>query len=298
MARFPRNPQRYKKDLYSYPSIESFRSAELRNGVHSIAYADGHLDLMVEDRGAEATIIFFHGAIPMKKITLPVFSGSSVAAELNANLVFVSDPGLERGTNLAWYTGDAGRNLQEDLPVVLDHVLGNFPHHKHAITYGGSGGGFAALIYASKISNCTALAANPQTNIQNYIPSAVERFTDACWDGLPLSALPVTTNASDIYEHQLDTRVVYLQAMGDEHVTSHMQPFFERVHPANQVGMRFLWNGVGHRAPEKELVKAILEDTINSQGDWHNLAHRLSLLTDFRPQSLPKLQAQYLTGLP
>ena len=123
MARFPRDPQRYKKDLYSYPSIGSFRSTELRNGVHSISYTDGYLDLMVEDRNAETTIVFFHGAIPMKKITMPVFSGSSVAADLNANLIFVSDPGLERGTNLAWYAGDAGRNLQEDLPEVLNHVL-------------------------------------------------------------------------------------------------------------------------------------------------------------------------------
>lgn len=294
---FPRKPLRYKQEIYCHSSLDSFCSANLENGIHSIAYGNGLLDLMIEDRNAETTIVFFHGAVPFRKTTLPVFSGLSVSSDLDANLVLVSDPGLENGTNLTWYAGDSERNLQHDLANVLIHVLRNFASHKYTITYGSSGGGFASLIYAAKLPNCTAMTVNPQTEIGNYHPKAVERFTDTCWNGLPIDAVPAMTKVSDIYGTPCDTRVVYIQAMGDEHVSDHMTPFFERVHPENHVGIRFLWNGVGHQAPHKELVTAMLEDAISSRGDWEDLKLRLSLLTQVPPQELSKLKTQYLTGL-
>ena len=297
MVSFPRKPLRYKQEIFSHSSLDSFGSTGLQNGIHSISYGDGLLDLMIEDRNAETTIIFFHAAVPFRKATLPVFSGLSVSADLDANLVLVSDPGLENGTNLTWYAGDSERNLQHDLTNVLNQVLKNFARHKYTITYGNSGGGFASLIYAAKLPNCTAMAVNPQTEIGNYHPKAVERFTDTCWNGLPLDAVPITTNVADIYEIPCSTRVVYIQAMGDEHVSDHMQPFFERVHPENQVGIRFLWNGVGHQAPHKKLVTAMLEDVISSRGDWEDLKLRLSLVTQIPPEALPRLKTQYLTGM-
>ncbi|MCT2339119.1 hypothetical protein [Corynebacterium sp. p3-SID1056] len=297
MNPFARNTARYGSPEFVYSSLEDFQNREIPDGVHSIAYGDGHLDVLTEDRGAEASLIFFHGAVPWRKTTLPVFSGKSVTDGLEANLILVSDPSLELTLNLAWFVGDHERRLQQDLPAVLNHILASFSNHKHVITYGGSGGGFASLFYSTFLNNAIAIAANPQTSIANYHQQAVDRFVKATWPGRSIEDIDAVTDVSTLYCRPVDNPVIYVQALGDDHIELHMKPFLDAIAAENRHGVRFLWNGKGHIPPSKGSINKMLKDVVACSGNWSDTSDRLSLINGIVTPDILAMQRQYLAGL-
>lgn len=297
MKPFERNTARYSLPEYVYSSIDDFQSKPIKDGVHSIKYGNGHLDVLTEDRGAEATLIFFHGAVPWRRTTVPVFSGRSVTDGLDANMILVSDPSLERTLNLAWFVGDQERKLQQDLPRVLKHAMGSFTNHEYVITYGGSGGGFASLFYSTLLENAIAIAANPQTIIANYHQQTVNRFIDAAWPGKSIADVDAITDVSVLYNNPVDNAVIYVQALGDDHVELHMKPFLDSIAPENRHGVRFLWNGKGHIPPSKDSISAMLKDVVACRGDWNQTRERLSLVSEFDTSDILAMQRQYIAGL-
>lgn len=297
MNPFERNTAKYSLHENVYSSLVDFQNKKIEDGVHSIQYGDGYLDILTEDRGAEATLIFFHGAVPWRKTTIPVFSGRSVTNGLDANMILVSDPSLERTLNLAWFVGDRERRLQHDLPRVLKHIMRSFANHNYVITYGGSGGGFASLFYSTFLENAIAIAANPQTNIANYHQQTVDRFVGATWPGETINDVQAVTDVSPLYSKPLDNAVIYVQALGDDHVELHMKPFLDSISPANRYGIRFLWNGKGHIPPSKDSISAMLKEVVACRGDWAETETRLSLVNGLDTADILAMQRQYMAGL-
>src|SRR5699024_5115261 len=101
------------------------------------------------------------------------------------------------------------------------------------IFFGGSGGGFAALYFASFFAGSLALVFNPQTDIAQYSAKAVRDFALKAFDLSaeeqdPLHGLPASV-VTDLCTHYRESRpnyIAYMQNMADaEHVEKHLRPF-------------------------------------------------------------------------
>src|SRR5699024_4027987 len=152
--------------------------------------------------------------------TLPVLSGLGISGAVDANRVFISDPSLvlDEDLMLAWY---AGNHRQPNLQEVLTNIIGKIAQgldSKKLVFFGGSGGGFASLYFASHFEDSLALVFNPQTDIAKYSERAVRDFavkgfeveTDST---NPLAHLPaeVVTDVCELYRIPRRATVAYLQ---------------------------------------------------------------------------------------
>lgn len=260
-----------------YASTENFLAANsVPAGISTIWKNGLPVDVLVSPASSETTIFFFHGAVE-RHFTLPVLSGMGISGAVNANRVFVSDPSLVLDDNLmlAWY---AGNSHQPDLQQTLTHILRKIAESlgsKKLVFFGGSGGGFASLYFASRFEDSLALVFNPQTNIAKYSDRAVRDFAVKSFGvkpGLtePLSHLPleVTTDVCEIYATPRGATVAYLQNKNDAvHVETHLNPFVESLHRETCLLLfTEAWRD-GHSPPPRELLTQAL-DVAASSNDW------------------------------
>lgn len=255
-----------------FNDLDAFLQSESLNGVVQIGYGAGQLDMLIDDRGAPITIVVFHGAFDLERITLPVFAGLNLVGGLNVNLISVSDPTLELGAGLGWFAGDNQRDLQTDLVTVLTHIATTMKGHENFIFFGPSGGGFAALFYATRFPGSLAMPINPQTNIHAYIPSAFENYVNAAWEGkAPTKGAVLDLNG--LYSRGVPNCVLYLQNLGDRpHVRQHLLPFLDSMRRGD-VRYELSLNkwGFGHRAPSRAAYRPILTAAVSCRGNWANL---------------------------
>lgn len=269
-----RNYSRYDADTILYTDYGEFFSTPLRSGIHAVPYHGSLLELWVHDRGASTTLVLFHAAVDLSAFTLPVFTGVNLGAELEANLVFISDPCLDLGISTTWFTGDQKRPLQKDLVDILAHVQKELGA-RHLMFYGASAGGFASMFYSHAFPGSLAIASNPQTNIADFYPEHVTAYENAAWDGALAEAAAVT-NLCGLYEESFPNTVIYLQNTCDAmHVENHMRPWDARVRTQQEVGGRLAyclddWDE-GHQPPPFFLVEAILKSAVAVEGDWKRL---------------------------
>lgn len=74
-----------------YPNRDYFLESEISDGLHTIQAGNLLLDVLVRDRGAQTTLIFFHASVT-ERSTFPVLSGEGVARTAGVNLISISDP--------------------------------------------------------------------------------------------------------------------------------------------------------------------------------------------------------------
>lgn len=260
-----------------FASTENFLATDsVPPGITTIWENGLPIDLLVSPTASDTTIFFFHGAIE-QHFTLPVLSGLGISGAVDANRVFVSDPSLVLDDNLmlAWY---AGNRQQPNLQTVLTNVLRKVAESlgsKKVVFFGGSGGGFASLYFASQFEDSLALVFNPQTNIAKYFEHAVRDFAVKGF-GIgresrdPLLHLPaeVVTDVCEIYTTPRRATVAYLQNQKDAmHVETHLAPFLESLH--EDIDLLLLeepWRD-GHSPPPKELLTKVLDLAASSE-DW------------------------------
>lgn len=260
-----------------FASTENFLAAgSVPAGISTIWENGLPIDVLISPASSETTIFFFHGAIE-RHFTLPVLSGLGISGAVNANRIFISDPSLvlDDELMLAWY---AGNRQQPNLQDVLTHILRKIAESlgsKKVVFFGGSGGGFASLYYASHFENSLALVFNPQTNIAKYSERAVRDFAAKSFavetnSTDPLAHLPpeVVTDVCDIYMTPRRATVAYLQNQKDTvHVKAHLRPFLESLHQdTNLLLLKEPWRD-GHAPPPKELLTQVLDLAVSSN-DW------------------------------
>ncbi len=233
------------------------------------------IDVLNSDIGSDTTIVFFHGAIE-KTHTLPVLSGQGISTNVAANRIFVSDPtlGLSDELLLGWYAGNRHQNLQSILERIIRKIWES--HNSRRIAFfGGSGGGFASLYFASRFPESLAIAFNPQTDIGQYNDHAVIAYARNAFnlnitkaseiDRTPKS---IITNLVEIYANSLNCDIAYIQNLNDEtHIQRHMNPFIESLNNKNRIAVLADKWRAGHTPPPKEILTNILEHIAGGQ-DW------------------------------
>ncbi len=226
-----------------------------RDGVHQIALTEHQpLDILVRglaqlDRpGRERVIFVCLGPAVRQRADgkAPYFFGLGVAKALDVPLISIADPtlALDPALSLAWYAGNADAR---DLPAVIAAALNGAAAALGArlLVFGPSGGGFAALALADRLSvPATLVAANPQTALARYSFRVVTHYLDAAF-GPADTDTDTDAGAGAGAAAQLAARlrplglrddvcsiapapgvdILYLQNMSDWHVSSHAAPY-------------------------------------------------------------------------
>lgn len=176
--------------MSEFSTVTDFLNAKtVRPGISTIYSGGLPIDLLVSPGASDTTIFFFHGAIE-RHFTLPVLSGLGISGGLEANRVFISDPSLALDDQLmlSWYAGNHRQpDLQHILISVFEKIIVSLGSDR-SVFFGGSGGGFASLFFASHFKNSLALVFNPQTNISKYSERAVRDFATKAFQVEPTDA--------------------------------------------------------------------------------------------------------------
>lgn len=211
-------------------------------------------------------VVFFSGAIDRERHHPPVFQRWTWASRFDANVVYLSDPGLHLSDKLkiGWYFGTAQENAISEYSILISELSKRLEiEQKNIILYGSSAGGFAALQALRYLPNCAAIAINPQTRLSEYRRSLYEAFLKICiGDEVSesmRSRLDLLTNVSDFRS----SRIILAQNTFDKfHLDNHFTPFVEslrREDSAKYLQTLMFENEGGHGAAEPlELVPKLL----------------------------------------
>ncbi|WP_072312875.1 hypothetical protein [Agrococcus sp. Marseille-P2731] len=265
LSRFAKYP------VHEFDSLGALLATPPRGGVSTIGYNGGPLDILFLDRGAETTIVVFHAAVAQSVSTMPVFNAVGATANLNANVLSISDPSLDRGVRLGWHVGNEAQPLQQDLPAVIRHFRAASTGRQHLVLFGASGGGFASIVYSAHFPDSLALVLNPQTDISRFYPVAVREYVGAAWPGVStVQEVPALITCAAAHASGVRSTIAYVQNLGDaNHLDNHMKPWLETLGEDRAQVWTLLgeW-GEGHRPPPSETTRDLLAMAADAGGDW------------------------------
>ncbi|MGJ6980115.1 hypothetical protein ACSDQ9_06245 [Aestuariimicrobium soli] len=228
-------------------------------------------------RGADTLFVTFSGAMSPKLRTVPAYQGVGTSGHLKVDRLFLSDSSLilDDQLRLGWYGGSTRQpDFQDATTRIIESVAGG----RRVVLFGPSGGGFSALLQATRLPGSTAVVSNPQTDVKQFTTAAVERYLDIAWgipklDGHPL---PFADEVVSLYQRPVDSSIVYLQNLGDtDHVEKHLTPFLSELHSSNRVVQLLPNLGIGHIGPDKESF-ARLFSVACEHSDWQTLSQSAS----------------------
>lgn len=231
-------------------SVDAFCTGRWTPGVNVVRLGEGgHLDLFLEGdlqqvEHRTALPIFFSGAVSTRAGEPgPFLSGLRLGRQLGVPFVSVADPTLNHDSHLrlAWYTGRSGEGVQASIARVLDSI--GTRTGRELLCIGGSGGGFAALHFASALRCPTSVMVwNPQTDLLDYSPNSVADWLSVVLKSsrrdvralAPTQVVDLLRHGALSYRLELTPddanplRMVYLQNDEDSHVADHCLPFLGR----------------------------------------------------------------------
>jgi len=181
--------------------------------------------------------VLFSGDAMRSKYDPPVFQRWSWADKFPGHCIYISDPTLHlsKHMGLAWYSGTAKHEPMQVISTLVREIadkLGVDP--SKVVSYGSSGGGFAALRFTSFFPEAGAVAVNPQTDITKYEYKSVERYLKVCLkleERQPaLEKYPEKLSLLELSEKLGQARIVYIQNRMDEHhYIQHFLPFVQKM---------------------------------------------------------------------
>ena len=250
-----------------------------KDGIHRIHLEKGHyLDLyirgihLLDKQENRTTLVGFSGAVSNRQgKRAPFFSGLQIAMAINLPIIAVADPSmvLHEDLPLSWYEGHQGiENFPKKLAAILDVLAEIF--HTRLLLLGGSGGGYACLAQASLLhSPASVLVWNPQTDIDKYLPEAVNSYKDIAYPNTDKNF------SLSVKKIQKNIQVLYMINKSDEHhVKEHMLPYLGGI-PLKQYGNRTFINnqgnfalyvgewGEGHAVPPYKTIAYLLSDMVS-----------------------------------
>lgn len=249
-----------------YGSLGKFQETKGHpSGVLTVMNGGLPIDIRHDPRGFDVTTVFFHAALTGGVYRHPVFTGAGISNELPTNRVFIADPSLylDEKLMLGWYAGNKKQpRLQWVIRAIIKALI---PEGQRVVTFGASGGGFAALYYAAHQPNAVAVPVNPQTNLAKYMPSAVERYTRLGWRLTGTTALNNITAVTDLTRlyRSAPARVFYIQNRNDtSHVVGHFEPFMAVLPEGHEVHPVLADGKAGHKPPPQGIMRAVLAAAI------------------------------------
>lgn len=250
-----------------YGSLAKFQEANGHHppGVLTVMNGGLPIDVRHEPAGHDVTTVFFHAALSKTAYRFPIFTGAGISEGLPTNRIYISDPTLylDDELTLAWY---AGNRKQPRLQWVIRAILkGLIPEGQRVVTFGPSGGGFAAMYYATKFEHATAVPTNPQTSLARYLRYEVEKYLRLAWgvEGQgALAQIDPVTELARVYRSG-KTRVFYVQNRNDaSHIAQHYEPFMAGLPAGHDVHPVLVDGKPGHRPPDKAITRAVLAAAI------------------------------------
>ena len=181
--------------------------------------------------------VLFSGDAMRSKYDPPVFQRWSWADKFPGHCVYVSDPSLylHSRLGLAWYSGTAQHEPMSVISDLIREIAGKLNvNFSNIVSYGSSGGGFAALRFATFFSEAGVVAVNPQTDITNYSYKTVEQYLKICLKiedrNEALRKFPGKLSLLKQVDKLANSRIVYVQNRLDEHHhMSHFLPFMQEL---------------------------------------------------------------------
>ena len=175
----------YKQERFQKVFEKSYSdllNTDLENGLYHIS-DEFYFDILIKNFDNnllknDKIIVCFSGAITDREGKVaPFFSGENIAASLRVPLIAFSDPQVSSSSlNLAWYMGGQD-NLDYFQKVLRFLKFISDKYKKEFIFFGGSGGGYAALSYATALGvPASCLIWNPQIKIENYHEIFVDKY--------------------------------------------------------------------------------------------------------------------------
>jgi Heparinase II/III-like protein/Heparinase II/III N-terminus len=299
-----RSDTRWGRSIIEWPSLGTFlESIEIKSGVHSLPIGEFSgrkisYDFLLTARPGTTLLCHFHGNSPREGMDLPIFTGLGVTSSIATSMFIPSDPtlALDKGLSLAWHFGCEGLPLQA-ITVSIVNKLREVLKSPRVVTWGGSGGGFAAIRVARDVPHSIALAWNPQTDIVRYVQEPVSRYLRIAFPKnvergvFPSGKDQFSSLCREEFTVGYQGRIVYLQESTDWHVNDHLDPFLRSFSKKSlseitgdsifsgcvndQLYLHLGHWGNGHVPPSKDTVAKflmLLSDHTRSLQDLQSLA--------------------------
>lgn len=181
--------------------------------------------------GAKRLFVMLSGDAMRKKYDPPVFQRWKWAPMLPGHCLYISDPStyLHPRLGLAWYAGTASYDPQAVIARLVSQIAqAQGVPRGSIVTYGSSGGGFAALRLAAALPAAIAVPINPQVTVTGYQMSNVETYLEIAFGtrdrALALQLYP-RLSLQACREALLGRRIVYIQNCCDTH---HLEAHYTR----------------------------------------------------------------------
>lgn len=187
--------------------------------------------------GAKRLYVFFAGDADRAKREPPVFHRWKWADKFDGHCLFVADPTLflERTMGLGWYVGTAEFDCMRVIAPLVNELAERCGlERRNVISYGSSGGGFAALKLGEWLPGMTVVAINPQTDITAYHGRSADKFLRICFAKRTReearSAFPDRLTIGADPKSLRMCRIIYAQNDVDvHHHDMHYKPFRDRM---------------------------------------------------------------------
>lgn len=124
-----------------------------------------------------------------QEITLPAFQRHTQISQIPESCMIIHDPTLyiNREILVGWYQGNANipviPTINKLVKIFLDLMS---LENKNMLFYGGSAGGFFALIMAGYFRDSIACVTNPQTNVLKFTEEMVKRLLYNAYENLTI----------------------------------------------------------------------------------------------------------------
>ena len=275
-------------DFKNVTSLSELETVDLGTDALFTIEGDLPVDCMFK-RGSKPTLhVCFNSALtPGADYVLPVFTWTKATEPLKGSRLFISDPTmlLSPEIMLGWYLGSRDHPVQELVEAVIVEVMARTGSTRVVFT-GSSGGGFPALLYATKFDNSVACVNAPATTlVDHHNRSVVENFCAIANAGQPMETFPAILDITQNTGPGRGGKVIITQNLNDHaFIESHLQPFLK----SRGLG----WTGGSQATPQVDLI-------VDDWGEGHVMPPREVMRdTLSRIEDCPGGDFDFLWGTP